>query len=261
DLNSSANVNVDVGASAKATIDSGVESLKGTVPETDVVPNVDTSVGQENLENTVIPESPKLVTIPETEKSPDNLMTGNVSDDNTVINSQSYESMKTVSAHLDDDMSAEKDKDADLNVIDVDDLVSGERSGKKTPVPSIVKRLRSNSGKAVATACEPGKKTKKGKKSSTPLKHVLYGPKKTWSKAVQFVEPKKKNLKRKEISSSDSDFDVETDATTSTGTSRKSIGGKKIPLNVEICIQQKAFSGNKFEQGPSAMSRTCESDY
>ncbi|MCI56875.1 envelope-like protein, partial [Trifolium medium] len=36
---------------------------------TDVVPDVDTSVGQENLENTVISESPKHVTIPETDKS------------------------------------------------------------------------------------------------------------------------------------------------------------------------------------------------
>ncbi|MCI81715.1 hypothetical protein A2U01_0102989, partial [Trifolium medium] len=69
----------------------------------------------------------------------------------------------------------------DFNVIDVDDLVSRERSVEKTPAPSIAKRLRSNSGKAVATASEPAKTTKKGKKISKP---VHYGPKKQWSKVV-----------------------------------------------------------------------------
>ncbi|MCI53314.1 hypothetical protein A2U01_0074560 [Trifolium medium] len=39
DLNSSANVNVDVVASAKAMIDSVIDSLKKTVPTTDVVPD------------------------------------------------------------------------------------------------------------------------------------------------------------------------------------------------------------------------------
>ncbi|MCI51191.1 hypothetical protein A2U01_0072435, partial [Trifolium medium] len=58
DLNSSANVNVDDGALNKAISDSVLEFLKETVPETDVVPDANTSVGQENLENTVIPESP-----------------------------------------------------------------------------------------------------------------------------------------------------------------------------------------------------------
>ncbi|MCH93129.1 hypothetical protein A2U01_0014077, partial [Trifolium medium] len=58
--------------------------------------------------------------------------------------------MKTVYANHEDDMSAEKDKNTDLDVVDVDDIVSVERSVKKTPVPSIAKRLRSNSGKVVA---------------------------------------------------------------------------------------------------------------
>ncbi|MCI63921.1 hypothetical protein A2U01_0085178, partial [Trifolium medium] len=85
-------------------------------------------------------------------------------------------------------------------------------------VPSIAKRLRSNSGKAVAFVSEPAKTTRAAKKGS--LKPVLYGPKKAWSKGVTSTEPKKKNLKRKEASSSDSDFDVEPDVTTTGGTSR-----------------------------------------
>ncbi|MCI10832.1 envelope-like protein, partial [Trifolium medium] len=110
--------------------------------------------------------------------------------------------MKTMSANKEDDLSVDKNVNAD--VVDVDDLASKEWSIEKTPVPSIAKRLMSNSGKVVASVSELAKTTKKGKKSSTPLKPILYGPKKTWSK----------------------------DVATTAGTSRKSIVGKKIPLNV-----------------------------
>ncbi|MCI07202.1 hypothetical protein A2U01_0028267, partial [Trifolium medium] len=53
----------------------------------------------------VVPETPEDVPIPENEKSPDRLVTDNEenwSDDHTVVNSQSDESMKTVSGNHDD---------------------------------------------------------------------------------------------------------------------------------------------------------------
>ncbi|MCI00315.1 envelope-like protein, partial [Trifolium medium] len=163
---------------------------------------------------------------PEKEKSPDNLVTGNISD-NTVVNSQTDGSMTTVSVNSDKNVVTE------TNFVDVDDLTYGERSTEKNPAPSITKRLRSNSGKVVATANEPAKTPKKGKKTSASAKPVHYGPKKQWSKVVQSSEPKNKNLKRKEISSSDSDFDVVQDAIATTGTSaRRSMGGRKIPQNI-----------------------------
>ncbi|MCI95346.1 hypothetical protein A2U01_0116644, partial [Trifolium medium] len=67
----------------------------------------------------VIPESPERVTIPETEKSPDKLLTDNEenwSEERTVANSQANESMNTISENLEDDVSTEKNKDADFNV-------------------------------------------------------------------------------------------------------------------------------------------------
>ncbi|MCI46516.1 hypothetical protein A2U01_0067756, partial [Trifolium medium] len=73
-----------------AVINSGVDSLKETVPETDVEPDVDTFVAQENVQDTTIPQTPEDVTIPDNEKSPDKLMTDNEenwSDDHTVVNS------------------------------------------------------------------------------------------------------------------------------------------------------------------------------
>ncbi|MCI94336.1 hypothetical protein A2U01_0115634, partial [Trifolium medium] len=68
---------------------------------------------------------------------------GDVSNDNTVILSQSDESLKTVSENVEKDVSAEKNKVADENVIDVDNLDSGESPAEKTIAPSISKRLRS----------------------------------------------------------------------------------------------------------------------
>ncbi|MCI73700.1 hypothetical protein A2U01_0094964, partial [Trifolium medium] len=79
------------------------------------------SAEQENLENTVILESPEIVNIPEKEKSPETTKTDIISGDDTVVISQSDESLKTVSEHNE---SAEKDNNADLNVFDVDNLNS-----------------------------------------------------------------------------------------------------------------------------------------
>ncbi|MCI46671.1 hypothetical protein A2U01_0067912, partial [Trifolium medium] len=55
------------------------------------------------------------------------------------------------------------------------DLVSEERSVEKTPTPTIAKRLRSQSGKDVASVVTSAKPTKSTKKT------VLVGPKKQWS--------------------------------------------------------------------------------
>ncbi|MCI50654.1 hypothetical protein A2U01_0071898, partial [Trifolium medium] len=97
------------------------------------------------------PDTPEQAVTPEKEKSPDQVMTSNISDDNTVVLSQSSDSLKTVSEHVENNVSAEKNKDADENVINVDNINSGESPAEKTPTPSISKRLRSKSGKVVVT--------------------------------------------------------------------------------------------------------------
>ncbi|MCI03055.1 envelope-like protein, partial [Trifolium medium] len=130
-----------------------------------------------------------------------------------------------MSVNDEDNLSADKSVATDTVVVNVDDIQSEEVSVERTPGPSIAKRLRSGSGKVVPSASEPGKTPKTTKKSS--LKPVLYGPKKTWSKGVPSTETKKKNLKRKEAPSSDSEYDVEPDVPTIGASSRKSIGGKK----------------------------------
>ncbi|MCI60945.1 hypothetical protein A2U01_0082201, partial [Trifolium medium] len=72
------------------------------------------------------------------------------------------------------------DKSGDVNVIDIDEVVSKEKSAEKTP--SIAKRLRSNTGKAVSSPNKLVKTTRAAKKTSE--KPVNFGPPRSSSKVT-----------------------------------------------------------------------------
>ncbi|PNY13323.1 envelope-like protein [Trifolium pratense] len=222
-------IDVNIGAPTEAKSNSVLESLKENVLETDVAPDATTSAVQGNLEKIVIPESPDTANIPEKEKSPKTTKVDNVSGDNIVVISQSDESLKTVSEHSE---SAKKDKNADLNLIDVDNLNYGESQVEKTLAP-IAKRLRSRSGKGVATRSKKTNTPSKGKKTSTPTKKpVNFGPPRSASKVNVSSAKEKKSSERKEPLSSDSEFKEEAVKVTTGGSSRKTVKGKKAQLNV-----------------------------
>uniref|UniRef100_A0A392NZF0 Uncharacterized protein n=1 Tax=Trifolium medium TaxID=97028 RepID=A0A392NZF0_9FABA len=105
---SDVNKEVD-GAPTKATNESVMESSKESIPRTDAASDAMPSAREEGLENTVIPDSPKIVTVTEKEKATETPMTGDVYDDNTVVLSHSDESLKTVSEDIEFD-GAEKNK-------------------------------------------------------------------------------------------------------------------------------------------------------
>ncbi|MCI95134.1 hypothetical protein A2U01_0116432, partial [Trifolium medium] len=67
----------------------------------------------------------------------------NWSEDHTVVNSHSDESIKTIYVEKDDSVPADQGKNSDNDVVNIDDLESEERSVEKTPAPTIAKRLRS----------------------------------------------------------------------------------------------------------------------
>ncbi|MCI40867.1 hypothetical protein A2U01_0062100, partial [Trifolium medium] len=115
-----------------------VGSVSESVQETVVITNAEAYVPDKN----VILDTPEQAVTPEKEKSPYQVMTGNIFDDNTVVLSQSDESLKIVSEHVENNMSAEKNKDEVENVIYVDNLNSRESPAEKTHIPSIAKRLR-----------------------------------------------------------------------------------------------------------------------
>ncbi|MCI65017.1 hypothetical protein A2U01_0086275, partial [Trifolium medium] len=80
------------------------ETIQENVAIPNDVPNADASVPAEN----VISDTREQVVIPEKEKSPDQMMTGNASDEHTIVNSQGDESMKIVSANIGDSEPSEK---------------------------------------------------------------------------------------------------------------------------------------------------------
>ncbi|MCI94602.1 hypothetical protein A2U01_0115900, partial [Trifolium medium] len=67
----------------------------------------------ENMQDTEVPENPEHEIAPVSENE------GNLTE-HTEVNSHSDESMKIVSENFDHEKSAEKDKEADMNVVDLD---------------------------------------------------------------------------------------------------------------------------------------------
>ncbi|MCI71332.1 hypothetical protein A2U01_0092595, partial [Trifolium medium] len=74
----------------------------------------------------VVPDTPEQAVIPDKEKSQEQGMIGNDTDDNTGVLSKSDENLKTASECIEKIVSAGKNIDADEDVIDVDNLNSGE---------------------------------------------------------------------------------------------------------------------------------------
>ncbi|MCI69762.1 hypothetical protein A2U01_0091025, partial [Trifolium medium] len=65
------------------------------------------------------------------------------------------------------EISDEQDKNTDVDAIDVDNLTYGDSLVDKSAVPSIAKRLRSNTDKAIGT--EGSVSVKAGKKVKNPV--------------------------------------------------------------------------------------------
>ncbi|WJX67888.1 hypothetical protein P8452_52315 [Trifolium repens] len=84
------------------------------------------SIVSNAVEDTVVPDSSENVTVPEKEKTPDQALTDNLSDNNTIVNSQGDKSMKTVSAHLGKSEPSDKNVGTEAPTVDLDDLTSGK---------------------------------------------------------------------------------------------------------------------------------------
>ena len=107
-------VNCDFGAFTKATSDCVGETLKETIPETNVVPSVgtfvapatatyfDTSAAPETIIDHNVSDISYQMNTTEKENTTKVIMTGNNSADHCVVNSQFDESMKIVSKNLED---------------------------------------------------------------------------------------------------------------------------------------------------------------
>lgn len=118
------------------------------------------------------------------------------------------------------------------NIVNINDLdYDDEPIGKKL-AHGIGKILKNRKGKIVMFARKPSKASKKS---------VGVGPAKGWSKVVT-PATKKRSLKRKEVPSSESEYDVEQNVQDIMPSTKKGVIGKNIPVNVlEVPIDNISF--------------------
>ncbi|XP_045802772.1 uncharacterized protein LOC123896432 [Trifolium pratense] len=167
------------------------------VSDQDAAYDATTSAAHVDVCAPVVPDSPDKSVLPDNEKCTETTIPGDVT-------SQDKGETENVS------------DTRETSVIDVESLKS-----KGTPVTraGITRRLRSSTGKGVATPSEATKAT--------------FGPKKQWSKVTVASENKKKTLKRKTISFSDSDYEEDQDAEASpAASSQKSAKRRRMPPNI-----------------------------
>ncbi|XP_045810321.1 uncharacterized protein LOC123904738 [Trifolium pratense] len=163
-----------IGANSKANLVSEMTIDENAGSGLDAANDATASEAHVDISTSVVPDSPNSPVVPVNEK-----------DTETSIPADVTTQDKSKSVRMPDTSEA--------NVIDVESL-----QFKSTPKAGISRRLRSNTGKDIATPSEATK--------------TKIGPKKRWSKVTVPSESKKKIVKRKTVSSSDSDYEEDQDA-------------------------------------------------
>ncbi|XP_045798156.1 uncharacterized protein LOC123892411 [Trifolium pratense] len=164
------NVVVDeIGANSKANFVSEMTVDENAGSGLDAANDATASEAHVDISASVVPDSPNSPVVPVNEKGTETTTPADVITQD-----------KGKTASMPDTREA--------NVVDVENL-----QVKSTPRAGISRRLRSNTGKEIATPLGATK--------------TKIGPKKQWSKVTVPSDSKKKNVKRKVVSSSDSDFE------------------------------------------------------
>ncbi|KAK2400814.1 hypothetical protein QL285_050473 [Trifolium repens] len=175
-------------------VEEALNSLKDTIPTSNVVPDVETSLAQDEptpdiVGNAVnyaeqVDEGPATdeIMVPQTEKEP-------VTDEEEDTNILSTDNAMSV----DDD------------VVDVDAMEDLEQTVSEVASGSIARRLRNRKGKAADVVTEVVPKATPSKKKK------VIGPSRKPSKVEIASEKKKASGKRKHVEAGDSDYEVEED--------------------------------------------------
>ncbi|KAK2423048.1 hypothetical protein QL285_033530 [Trifolium repens] len=253
---------MDIDAAGKKVVDEGGNTVHETpdIPESqkDVGPDVETSLGQQAQK-----VDAGAADVSENnsgfQTANDNVNVSVHSEHQSVGNKAGNVASKaTVEVEsLNEEASVQQEQD----VVNVDDLVDEEPISK---VFGISKRLRSSKGKSVSVV----------KETPQPKKTKMYGPPKAWSKATP-KESGTKSRKRKAVSSSTSEYNVEEDVPASVeaksvtkksavkkgSTSVKAVATNKISFHYpEYAHRWKYVLNRRFalerELGPDALKMT-----
>ncbi|KAK2381226.1 hypothetical protein QL285_068849 [Trifolium repens] len=232
------------GATTDQVVEEVLNSLKDTIPEPNVVPDVETSLAQ---------------------KAPTPDIVGNaVEEENLVplnhenIVQQDNEEPADENG-ADENTTADNAMSVDVDVVDVDTMADLEQTVSEVASGSIARRLRNRKGKdvdvveTVVTKATPSKKKKmigpsrkaskveiarEKKKASGKRKHVEVGDSDYEVEedvphiASNIVSPSKKKSQKKFRRAAIPDLDVVDDVPNIVSTGKKKVGGKIIPQNV-----------------------------
>ncbi|CAJ2647227.1 unnamed protein product [Trifolium pratense] len=203
--NSPIAVNTDVDAVTETNVDASTESPTKIDTETHVMPSAATHGATPN----VVPD-----------------VTTSLAQENLVDYSESDESPPPKAT--DKETVPDKAVNDNPEVILVNETTASDKAVPTNSEASVARRTRSRVNKGVETASTPVQTPKTSKAGKATGKKHVYGPPKPVSKVV----PRSETKKRKAPPTSDSDFEPETDVAASGSTSRKSIGRKKVPQTV-----------------------------
>jgi hypothetical protein len=239
---------MDVDAGNETNINESVgQEPDGTDARKNVGPDVETSLGQPS-NSMDFPATDGADMQVNVETDPHEVEKSDKSVDNVVSENESES--EEVSKETDEDSSSEnKDKDkveASIEEEDSNDIPLADKLCGK----GVTKKLRSNKGVAV-TSTGTNPKTATISETETPrsqIKSTGVGPKKSRSK-VKVKTTGGTSRKRKVITSSESDYDVEEDVPniTTTGT-RKSVGKKTVQTVENVPIDKVSFHLPEFAQ-------------
>ncbi|KAK2404073.1 hypothetical protein QL285_053450 [Trifolium repens] len=232
------------GTTTDQVVEEVLNSLKDTIPEPNVVPDVETSLAQK-------------------EPTPD--IVGNaVEEENLVpLNHESIVQQDNEEPAdengADENTTADNAMSVDVDVVDVDTMADLKQTVSEVASGSIARRLRNRKGKdadvveTVVTKATPSKKKKmvgpsrkaskveiasEKKKASGKRKHVEVGDSDYEVEedvphiASNIVSPSKKKSQKKFCRAAIPDLDVVDDVPNIVSTGKKKIGGKIIPQNV-----------------------------
>ncbi|KAK2359714.1 hypothetical protein QL285_085060 [Trifolium repens] len=175
-------------------VEKALNSLKDTIPKLNVVPDVETSLAQEEPtpdevgnvveeENLVSLNHENIVQHDDEEPADENVADGNTTDIPTADNAMSV----------------------DVDVVDVDTMADLDQTVSEVASGSIARRLRNRKGKNTDVMAEDVIKATPSKKKK------MIGPSRKPSKVEIASEKKKASGKRKQTEVGDSDYEVEED--------------------------------------------------
>ncbi|KAK2451819.1 hypothetical protein QL285_010835 [Trifolium repens] len=195
-------------------VEEALNSLKDTIPNPNVAPDVTTSLAQDEPTPDIVGDDVNTQDQADDEHISDKLIGTDANGENPVSQNEEDVAQQVDETPVDDNVTAgnttgipstDNDMSGDDEIVDVDAMTDMDQTISEVAGGSIAKRLRNRKGKDVDVVVEVVAKATPSKKKK------MIGPSRKPSKVEIASEKKKKSGKRKQPEVGDSDYEVEED--------------------------------------------------